>query len=1239
MTTSDPTPTPSAPSGLPITAYREAIQSAIQAHPVVIIAGDTGSGKTTQIPQYCLASGRGDRGLIGCTQPRRVAAVSVAERVAEELQCPVGGLVGWQHRFERKLSSQTRIKFMTDGILLAESRADPDLRRYDTLMIDEAHERTLNIDFLLGYLRQRLTRRRDLKVVISSATLDVARFSEFFGGAPVVEVPGKLHPVEVRYRPPRDDDDDLARLVADAVEDLQGERSGDILVFLPGERDIRAAADTLRGRALPGTEILPFMASLPPAEQRRVFHPQPGRRRVILSTNVAETSLTLPGIRMVVDSGLARISRFTHRTQTQRLHIEPVSRASAEQRKGRCGRLGPGVCVRLYSEEDLARRDAYTEPEIRRTSLGGVILTMADLRLGRLEQFPLLDPPSPVMVREGYRELSELAALDDQHRLTPLGRTLARFPLEPRFARMLLAAHEGKTLRDALVVVAALACDDPRLRPVDHQEEADRHHARFQTDTSDFAGLLLLWRWYHETALASSRGAARRLCTEQFISFRRMEEWVDVREQLERTVKNLGLDPASASPGDTALHRALLTGMLSHIGMRDPEKGDYRGARGLRFAVHPGSGLFKKQPAWLMAAELVDTARLYARRIAAIQVDWLEPAAAHLCKHSYHSPYWDAKAGTARALERVTLHGLLIADGRRRDYSRIDPAFSRELFIRHGLVAGELPPPIPEPARANLALFAALRDARHKVREEGSQDDDAFAEAYGRVLPAECVNLPALRNWLGKATPEEAARLRFSATDFPSVDAPSEVFPDRVRLGGQSFRLTYRHEQGAEDDGITCSLPIAAIPLLRRWRHDWLVPGALPGKIAWMLSRIPKSAARKLPSTTLAATRLTERLGPPEGPLAEALSVALADEYHVSAPPSLWPDSDLPPPWRMRFRILDGDRREVFVSREPSELDEFHAEVRRLTKTEPVPSAAPALSTAGLRDLENLTSWSCGDLPDAVEAGQAGWPVVNYPALAEVGTTVSLRWYADRREAHAAHRHGIRRLYALALGKAFQALASGGVPPRDVQLAYLTLGGQASALREEAAWAALDAVLVPPTEPLPRTAEAFGRRLTERQGLLASTARAQHQTAQAVVVLASSRESELAAAKLPEETVADLHEQLGWLVFPGFCRHTPPDRMLHYGRYLEAIRLRIERARSNPAKDIERLRLVKPYWERGRDALTDAARTGLDPVALSAYRWAVEEYRVSLFAQELRTPEPVSPQRLDRLWEALGPHG
>lgn len=1274
---------------LPIDSHHDELLAAIRDNPVVVVAGDTGSGKTTRIPPLCLELGIPATKLVGCTQPRRVAAVSVAERVALERGTAIGTEIGWQHRFGQALSERTRIKFMTDGILLAETRGDPELRRYAVVMVDEAHERTLNIDFLLGYLKRLLPRRPDLRIVVSSATLDVRRFAEFYrdalpahGGAaprevPVVEIPGRVHPVEVRYRPDADEDADLAERVAGGVEELWTSADGDILVFLPGERDIREAQEAVMRLDLPDTDVLPFMASLPPADQRRVFHPLPGRRRVVLSTNVAETSLTIPGIRMVVDSGLARINRYSPRSKVERLHIEPISRASAEQRKGRCGRLGPGICLRLYSEEDFQKRPAYTEPELRRSALDGVILSMADLRLGPVERFPFLDPPGSGAIREGVRTLVELDAIREDGRLTALGRAMVRYPVEPRLARMVLAGHESaseQTLSDVLTIVAALATEDPRLRPLDKKDEADLKHAQFRTKGGDdYDTILRLWRWFHELP---SRTAQRRLCKENYLSFRRFQEWEDVRGELARRpfpglpVRQFAGSPVSKtgkrenrqtgkpenwSPGKSALLRALLTGLLSQIGHRDPEEGDYRGPNGVRFTIHPGSALAKHGPDWIMAAELVDTSRLFARRCAPIDVEWVEPLAGHLCKYSHHSPFWDERVGTARALERVVFRGLTIHDGRRRDYSRIDPDFSREMLVRHGLVQGELPGALPAFVRSNLALFESIRDGHRKLREPEDTDDEAFVALYLERLPQACVNLPALRQWVRHATPEEAKDLLFRREDFAAPEDDPSVFPEKIRLDGHLLRLSYRNEEGAEDDGITCTLDIDAIPSLRRWRSDWLVPGALPGKLDWMLSRLTRAESRPLPPRTELVETLPSLLGTPDRPLEQALRGLLRERWGVAVREGLWDDSALPDHLRVRFRVLDARHQEVFVTRDTAELAKFLDEYHRLLEEGKPAASHPASAERVVAG--DATLWPWGALPESAEVGNAGWTLRNYPALTEEADgAVVLRWYADKAEAAAAHRAGVRRLYVLALGREFGRLATvsrGSFPAsRSVLRSFSDLGpsgGRAlpdfrasdsrasedAVLAADAALAAIDGVLLPPTEPVPRDEETFRNRLAERRGSLGLAAREQLQLASGAIALAAERRAALETASLPSETFDDLSEQLDWLVFPGFAKMVSRERLRHYGRYLEAVRLRMERAHQNPARDAERMAVVRGFWVRYTAAVAKQGLTPEEHRALADIRWAIEELRVSLFAQELRTPAPVSAQRIERMFAAV----
>ena len=1049
----------SAPAVLPVLEHRAEIAAAIEANPVVVVCGETGSGKTTQIPQICLELGRGAKGrLIGVTQPRRLAAVTVAERVSRELGAD-RRLVGWQHRFAKNLSRDNRVKFMTDGILLSELRSDPLLRAYDTVMVDEAHERTLNVDFVLGCLKRILPRRPDLRVIVSSATLETKAFSDFFGGAPVLSIPGRAHPVEVRWRPPEGEEPDLAAAVADAVEEcLAGPYEGDVLVFLSGERDIRAAAEALRGRRLPGVEAIPLLASLPPAEQRRAFQTVPGVTRVVLATNVAETSVTIPGVRYVVDTGLARLSRYNPRARVKRLRVEPISQASAEQRKGRCGRVGPGVCIRLYSEEDFARRPAQTDPEIRRASLAGTILSMLDWRLGDIADFPFLQPPASAAVRDGRKELLELGAVANaecrmmnaeckdrgpiqhsafstQHsplRITALGRKLAKLPLEPSLSRMLYEADAQGALRDALTVVSALACEDPLLRPAEKQEEARQAHAAFRDKGSDFDGILLLWRHYHDPAHPLSRSAMRRDCEKRFVSYRRMCEWEDVRDRLEETLRRDGLRVDSDGGGDPGLHRALLSGLLSNIGVRDPEEKDYRGAGGTRFVLFPGSGLAKAKtpPQWVMAAELVDTARLYARRAAAIDPEWIEPLARHVCRYHYTGEAWDPKTGTARATRRAVLYGLVVQDGVRCDISRALPELARSLLIREGLVGGAFPKPVPAIVRRNLETIAARTEEARKTRALSVDlETDAFCVFLDERLPAECTSAAALRDWLARVPPAEAERLLIPRPESPAARPSSADFPDYIELSasfadpreenaecrmpnaeckhrssiqhssfsihhsrkGLRLPLSYKHSPRADDDGITCSVPPEAIPLLPLLDATRLVPGALPGFVAWLLRTLPHSplsllAARcghspRTPDIDAIARLVLDRL-PPEGELIPTLVETLAREFGVRLPRDTWLPEDVPAPFRIRWRVVDARGRERFASRDLGEILAFREEYDRLA-----PGALPAredfVFEGGFRELPALRRFSdCPPLPDRLLLARIGGREQRaYPAL------------------------------------------------------------------------------------------------------------------------------------------------------------------------------------------------------------------------------------------------------------------
>jgi len=1221
----------------------------MQHHQIIIVCGDTGSGKTTQLPKIALKAGRGRRGLIGCTQPRRLAALAMARRVAEEFGQEPGGFVGYQHRFDKKLSADTVIKFMTDGILLAETRFDRLFRAYDTLIIDEAHERSLNIDFLLGILKRVLPRRPDLKLIISSATLDVERFSAFFENAPVVSVPGRLYPIETRWRPAEEDDPDLARQIANACDELMAEGPGDILVFLPGERDIRDATENLTGRRLPHTEIIPLLASLPSGEQQRAFTLS-ANRRIILSTNVAETSVTLPGIRYVIDSGLVRLSRYNPRTQVQRLQIEPVSQASADQRKGRCGRIAPGICIRLYGEDDFKKRDDFTPPEILRASLAGVILTMLDLKLGEIETFPFIDPPTSAMVREGYRELDMLGAIEERQAeqqilLSPLGRQLARLPLDPALARILFAAHREKALADALVVVAALECDDARRRPIEKQAEADKLHARFLSPLSDFAAVIRLWRWYHDHTLKSSQSAARRLCKDNFLSYPRMRDWIDLRNQLERLCKELRLDTSSTAGGDMGLHRALLAGLLGNLGKRDPELNDYRGARGIRFAIFPGSGLSKlkeqkpdpKAPRhgqktisreWIVTGELVETSRLYARMAACIDPEWIEPVATQrLCKYSYHSASWDAARGFVRVKERVTLFGLVLAEARTRDYSRIDPAEARGIFIREGLVAGAFPAPVPAFLSANLARIRVLLDAEDKTRQHGALfDPESASSFYAERLPTAVCNASDLRQWLKTQPPDTLDSLVMRESDLPPVKNLAHDFPDAITLNGNRLGLTYRHAQGQPDDGITCIVPVRLLPLAASWRSDWLVPGMLNEKLRWMLNVLPTKFRRLLQPVDETLAMCHTRMTPGRGALTEAFSDALYAARSIRVPPETWREDAFPDHLRMRFLVVDEEGREQGNGRNLAPLVELFA------------ARAAAISVAEQASnrwqKNGLTKWDFGPLPPHVDVGKAGWPIINYPALVDAQSSVSLRLFSDPAEAAAAHEKGVCRLFALSLGKEWKRYVQPYPLPRSVALYAKQLEMSAETLGEEIGQAALRETFTE-DKPVIREENDFHERLRSERLRLNHVHTSRARLVTAILHAASEVESLIQKTPLQQPTLNDLSEQLAWLIFPGFAASVTTGQLQHVPRYLEACNVRIQRAQTNPAGDLRKLAEVEPLWQRYVRHLALAEPPRHDKAILAQYRWLMEEFRVSLFAQELRTPAPVSAKRLDALWKQV----
>ena len=1236
------------PEALPITAQRETVLAAIRDHQVVVVAGETGSGKSTQLPKLCLELGRGREGMIGHTQPRRLAARTVAARIAEELDTELGDVVGYKVRFTDQVSDGTMVKLMTDGVLLAELRSDPDLRRYDTIIVDEAHERSLNIDFLLGYLTDLLPRRPDLKVIVTSATIDTDRFARHFG-APVVEVSGRTYPVEIRYREP--ESGDQVDAIRAAVDELSREGPGDILVFLSGQREIHDTARALAEDDRPNTEILPLYARLSAAEQQRAFKPHKGRR-IVLATNVAETSITVPGVRYVVDTGTARISRYNRRTKLQRLPIEPVSQASANQRSGRCGRVAPGIAIRLYSEEDFESRPEFTEPEILRTNLASVILQMAELGLGDVESFPFIDPPDRRAVRDAVALLVELRALvPDQDRLTLTrdGRRMARLPVDPRFGRMLLAAAENGCLREVIVIVAGLSILDPRERPTDEEQKADQLHARFRVPGSDFLAYLRLWEHLTTEQRARTGNGFRRMCRAEYLNYVRVREWQDLVRQLREVARDLRLprnDGATPAPPD-AIHRALLAGLLSHVGMYDRVKGDYRGARQARFQVASRSALAKSSPAWLMAGELVETGRLWARTVARIDPSWIEPLAEHLVKRSYGEPTWSRRRGQAVVDEQVTLYGLPIVPRRSIAVERLDPDLARDLFVEHALVEGDWDDdgryPFPEANRQVLDKARGL-EARAR-RADLVVSEERLAALYAERLPDDVASTRAFDRWWRRATRAERDRLTFTLEDVLGVDAddvdtggfpltwtlPSSAGDDLV------LDLSYVFEPGADDDGVTVHVPLVLLPRLTSAGVDWHVPGHRLELVTALIRGLPKAVRRELSPAHEKAREALDGIGPADGPLAEVLARRLSSLAGVRVAPA---DLDaafgkLPRHLRMRFQVEDAEGRVVGAGRD---LDALAAAL--------ADRARRAVAAVAPRHLERsgLTEWPAGGLPRTVTADAGGVEVVAYPALVDEGATVAVRIATTPATQARWMWAGTRRLLLLAAPKARQQVvrrlqAPTNLPPKDGVRALFP--GQVrrdvqEALADDCVTAAADRLLAARGGPAwdDEGFERLRRAARERLAPLAVAAAGQ---AAAIVAAAATLEQRLASAPPAlAEAYADMRSQLGDLVYPGFVAATGLARLPDLARYLEAIRLRLGKLRDRPDRDRELMATVRSLedaYAEAVEALPPARRADDDVVEA---RWLLEELRVSLFAQKLGTPTPVSPRRLSTAIAALG---
>ncbi len=1304
----NPVPPIRFPEELPVSAKRDEIAAAITAHQVIIVCGETGSGKTTQLPKICLSLGRGlgagGTGLIGHTQPRRIAASSTAKRIAEELGSPLGEHVGFKVRFHDSLSSGASVKLMTDGILLAETQTDRLLKQYDTIIIDEAHERSLNIDFLLGYLKQILPKRPDLKVIVTSATIDAERFSKHFERAgkpaPVIEVSGRMYAVEVRYRPVEDglqppsqlspsggksaivdakrDKRDLIDALVDGVDEACACGPGDVLVFLPGEREIRDAAEALRKHHPPHTEILPLFARLSAQEQERVFKTS-NARRIVLATNVAETSLTVPGIRYVVDTGLARVKRYSYRNKVEQLQIEPVAQSAANQRAGRCGRVAAGVCIRLYDEADFNLRPRFADPEIMRSSLAAVILRMKSLGLGQVEDFPFLEAPSGRAIADGYQLLNELGAVDEDGALTPTGSELARLPLDPRVGRMVLAAREQHCLSEMLIIASALSVQNPRDRPIDQQEAADNAHRKFSDDRSEFLSDLKLWQWFEQAVEhKKSNRQLRDLCRENFVSQLRLREWRDVHSQLHTTVSEMGwrLNTLPATPEQ--LHCALLSGLLGNIGCKSDEEAHYLGARAIKFYLWPGSSLAKKNAKaagkWVMGAGLVETTRLYARTLARIEPEWIEKVGAHLLKKSYGDPHWEKKPRHVTAFERATLYGLVIYGQRRVDFGRLDAVRAREIFIRQGLVeglrGGEFESRVPEVAKMlahNRRLINDIEQLEHKARRiDVLVDDELIFGVFDQAIPAEVHNGHQFDSWYAKTVKEnkqENKRLLYLDRDelmrHEAAGITTELFPKNLMMAGINMGLTYHFEPGSPRDGATLAVPLVALNTVDAQRCEWLVPGMLKEKVQLLLKSLPQKLRRHCVPLPQYAAGFCERHPQPEGGLIDALIADLREQLTITPLTSDFKLETLNAHHWMNFKVIDEHSRQLAMGRNLAVLraelggaaqkqfqQAFKASLEKnpaiLKETTSIPSHSGShvgdeslAATSGETEKSfqagvQYTDWTFDALPELMEVKRDGQTLIGYPALVDQNTYCLLEVFDDPEVAAASHHTGLHRLFMLQLKEQIKFLEKNLPGLQQMAMQYMSLG-TLEELRDQIIAVAVDRACM--NEPLPTDASSFGVRELEGKDRLVLLANEIARLTSAILMEYSSVQKKIVGIKSQLSAFNDINSQVQMLIGKRFILETPYAQLSHFPRYLKAIAARVDKLRNDPQRDAQKMTELTPLltqWQR-----TVAARKGNRDERLEEFRWLLEELRVALFAQELRTPMPVSVKRLQKIWESL----
>ena len=1309
------------PEALPVSGRREEIARAIAQNQVVIVCGETGSGKTTQLPKICLELGRGlgagGSGLIGHTQPRRIAASATGRRIAEELGTPFGEVVGYKVRFTDNLSPGASVKLMTDGILLAETQTDPLLKAYDTLIIDEAHERSLNIDFLLGYLKEILVKRPDLKLIVTSATIDADRFARHFGRddkpAPVIEVSGRLYPVEVRYRPVAEDspavkaaegsssasresrdrpktqretDRDLMEAIVDAVDELCREGPGDVLVFLPGEREIRDAAEALRKHHPPHTEILPLFARLSAAEQERVFRTS-NARRIVLATNVAETSLTVPGIRYVVDTGLARVKRYSYRNKVEQLQVESISQAAANQRAGRCGRVADGICIRLYEESDYQGRVRFTDPEILRSSLASVILRMKSLHLTAIETFPFIEPPPGRAIADGYQLLNELGAVDDDNQLTPLGRELARLPLDPRVGRMILAARDQQALKEVLIIASALSVQDPRDRPIEAQEQADQAHRRFADERSEFLQWLKIWNWFEEAiAHKKSNRQLQDECRKNFLSQLRLREWRDVHSQLLTVVREHGWRLNEAEATFEQIHLALLTGLLGNIGLKADDEPYFLGARSIKFYLWPGSALVKKAGKWVMAAELVETSRLYARCIAKIEPEWIEKIGEHLLKKSLSEPHWEKRAAQVSAFERAVLYGLPIYHRRRVSFGKQDPARARELFIRGALVEGEFDTKLAFFAH-NRKLLADIEQLEHKSRRQDVLvDDELIFGFYDQALPKGIYTGASFERWYRdevkkSGQPEDKLRLLYLSRDdlmrHEAAGVTTDLFPKRMTMAGVEMALTYHFEPGSPRDGVTLAVPLYALNQVDARRCEWLVPGMLKEKTQLLLKSLPQKLRRHcVPLPEFAAGFVERHSGPRfgAGGLLETLIADVREQTQVAMTQSDFKLETLTPHLFMNFKVVDEHGRQLAMGRNMSQLraelggqaqQHFQkiasgaagvaladagggggvavgaqaggaagaasgAVSRGKGTTAPGPQTAPQEGAAGTALYEKLTTWNFGKLPELLEIRRGGQTLFGYPALVDRGTHCDVEVFDSPDEAARIHRAGLRRLFALQLKEPIKYLEKNLPGLREMAMQFMPRGTQEE-LRDQLIDTALDRACL--QDPLPADDVSFHTRRDEGRSRLTLLAQEIARLVGQILTEYATVTKKLVQAKSFAAAHADMQNQLDGLIGKRFVVDTPYAQLAHFPRYLKGIALRIDKLKADSARDARQFAEFHPLLQNYQRAL--AQRGGVLDPRLSEFRWLLEELRISLFAQELRTPMPVSVKRLYKVWESM----